>query len=252
MKNFRTSLFATALFFISTVSSAQQSVIEGKNIIKLNLPSLALKHYMVQYERVINNRQSFAISVGYSPSVDLPFKGTLMDQFSDNEDAKNAIESTRFDKITITPEYRFYLSKKGAPSGFYIAPFARYTTMTIEQDYKFTPGSGIEHTAHLSGKFSGIGGGVMVGAQWLLGKNVTLDWWIAGPFIGAMKADFHATDDMSDMSPADKADLKKDIESVEIPLWKTEATIGENTIDAKLTGPFYGIRGFGVSVGIRF
>ena len=251
MKRIHHVVFAVALFASSSVV-AQENFIQGKNVIKLNLPSIALKHYMLQYERVINNRQSIAIGIGFSPSVDLPFKNTLMDQFSDNEDAKNAIESTRFKKITITPEYRFYLGKKGAPAGFYLAPFVRYTNMTIDQDYRFTPSSGIEHTAHLTGKFNGVGGGLMIGAQWLLGKNVTLDWWIAGPFFGTMKADFHGVDDMSDMSPADKADLKNDIESIEIPLWKTEATVGENTIDAKLTGPFYGVRGFGLSVGFRF
>ncbi len=252
MKRCLPFLLFTGFLFYSTATCAQTSLVEGKNIIKVNLPSIALKHYLLQYERVMNNRQSFAIGIGFSPSVDLPFKSTLLDEFSENEDAKRAIESTTFNKITVTPEYRFYLGKKGAPAGFYVAPFVRYTTMSISQDYTFTPSSGIEHTAHLTGKFSGIGGGVMIGAQWLLGKNVTLDWWIAGPFFGAMNADFHAVDDMSDMSQADKEDLKDDIESVKIPLWKTEATIGDNTIDAKLTGPFYGVRGLGLSLGFRF
>lgn len=236
----------------TTMAQAPLEVKPGKNIVKINLPSIALKHYLLQYERVINNRQSFALGIGFSPKVDLPFKQTLLDNFSDNEDARTAIESTKFNKITITPEYRFYVGKKGAPSGFYIAPFARYTTMDLDQIYTFTPSSGIEHNAHVKGKFSGIGGGVMLGAQWMLGKNVTLDWWIIGPFFGAMNADFHAVDDMSDMSASDKADLKNDIESIDIPLWKVKAQVGENTIDAQLEGPFYGVRGLGLSLGFRF
>jgi hypothetical protein len=249
MKQLLITLVSGSFLFCCSLSRAQGP---GKNVIKVNLSAIALSHYSLQYERVIKNRQSFALGFGVSPNVELPFKSNLLKQFSGNADAKTAIESTKFTKITVTPEYRFYLSKKGAPAGFYVAPFARYTHMSINQDYKFTPGSNKLHTAHLTGKFSGIGGGIMLGAQWLLGKNITLDWWIVGPFYGAMKADFHGTDDMSDMSVQDKAKLESDIESVDLPLWEVDATVGNNKIDAKLTGPFYGVRAFGVSLGYRF
>jgi hypothetical protein len=224
----------------------------GKNIIKINLPSVALNTYSLQYERVLNNRQSTALGIAISPNTDLPFKKRLMDQFGGNEDAKRAIETTKFTKFTLTPEYRFYFSKKGAPTGFYLAPFARYTHMSINQDYTYTPSSGIEHTANLKGKFNGIGGGIMIGTQWMLGKNVTLDWWILGPFIGALDSEFKGVDDMSDLSAQDKADLEKDIEDVDIPLWDIDATVGNDIITAKLKGPFYGVRAFGFSLGIRF
>lgn len=230
------------------ITNAQQ----GKNIIKVNLPSISLNTYSLQYERVLNKRQSIALGIAISPNTDLPFKKRLMDQFGGNDDAKNAIETTRFTKFTLTPEYRFYLGKQGAPAGFYIAPFARYTHMSINQDYTYTPSSGIEHTANLKGHFNGIGGGAMIGMQWALGKNVTLDWWILGPFIGDLDAEFNGIDDMSDMSAQDKADLEKDIEDVDIPLWNIDATVGNNTVNVKLKGPFYGVRVFGLSLGIRF
>jgi hypothetical protein len=123
--------------------------------------------------------------------------------------------------------------------------------MSIEQDYEFRPSNNQLHVAHLKGKFSGIGAGVKIGTQWTLGKNATLDWWIAGPFIGAMSSSFHGTDDMSDMTGSDKVKLEKDIEDVDIPLWKIDATVGNNVIDAKLKGPFYGFVA-GLNLGIRF
>jgi hypothetical protein len=246
------SLLCFGICFTTVVSAQDgKSSLPGKSIVKVNLSSIALSHYSLQYEYVLNNRQSIALGLGVSPREGLPFKQTLLDNFGENADARSAIESTTFSKFTITPEYRFYLGKKGAPSGFYIAPFARYTNMSFDNDYTYTPSSGEKHVAHVTGKFNGIGGGVMVGSQWLLSSRVTLDWWIAGPFIGTMKADFHGTDDMSDMTPQDKAELENDIESVDIPLWEIDATVGNNTIDAKLTGPFYGIRAFGISLGLR-
>lgn len=243
---------SVALLLAFTMGIVAAIAQDGKTIIKLNLSSIVLNNYSLQYERVLNNRQSIGMAISVSPNTDLPFKKTLMDKFGDNEDAKRAIESTKFNKITITPEYRFYLSKKGAPQGFYLAPFARYTHMNIEQDYTFTPSSGIEHTARLKGKFDGVGGGLLIGSQWALGKNVTLDWWIMGPFVGVMNAEMDATDNMSDMTADDKAELERDIEDIDIPLWKIDATVGNNSVNAKLTGPFYGIRAFGLNLGIRF
>ena len=240
------------IYLFLAFSLCSSATVFAQNIIKFNLSSVALKHYSLQYERITGPRQSFAVGFGVSPNVGLPFKNTLLDQYSDNEDARKAIESTVFNKITITPEYRFYLGKNGSPRGLYVAPFARYSNMTIDQNYTFTPSSGIEHTAHLKGKFNGIGGGVMLGAQWALSGRVTLDWFIVGPFFGKTNASFHGTDDMSDMSAQDKADLENDIESVEIPMWEIDATVGNNQIDAELKGPFYGVRAFGISLGFMF
>jgi Protein of unknown function (DUF3575) len=231
---------------------AQSAPAAKNNIIKFNLTNVALKNYGLQYEHIVNHNQSFGIGFGISPNVSLPFKQTLLDQFGGDEDAKRAIETTTFNKITVTPEYRFYLGKKGAPTGFYIAPFARYTHMQIEQDYAFTPSNNVPHIAHVKGQFDGIGGGILLGAQWALSRSLTLDWFIVGPFAGSMNAKFHGTDDMSDMNAQDKANLKGDIESVDIPLWKVNATVGNNIVDAKLKGPFYGVRAFGINLGYRF
>lgn len=256
--NHPTTLLLPVVLFVATLSHAQDTEASPKlrkNIFKTNLSSVALDHYSFQYERVTNKKQSLGIGFGFSPEVDLPFKETLSDKFGDNEDAARAIETTLFSKVTVTPEYRFYVGKKDAPQGFYIATFARYLHMSISQDYTFTPKSGNLHRAHMTGKIDGIGGGVMLGAQWLLGKQqrISIDWWIAGPFFGTMDGDFHGTDpDMDELDADDRADLKSDIEGVDIPLWDVEATIGDYTIDAKLKGAFYGARVFGICLGFRF
>jgi len=246
-------LIMSCLF--SEAQNTEASANPGKNIFKTNLASVALDHYSFQYERVVSKKQSFGMGFGFSPKVDLPFKKTLSDQFGNNEDAARAIETTQFSKITVTPEYRFYVGKKQAPEGFYIATFVRYLHMTISQDYTFTPSTGTLHTAHMDGKIDGIGGGVMIGSQWLLGKKkrVSIDWWIVGPFFGAMDGSFHGVDPkMNELSPSDRADLKSDIEGADIPLWTVDATIGALTIDAKLKGAFYGARAMGICLGFRF
>jgi hypothetical protein len=57
---------------------------------------------------------------------------------------------------------------------------------------------------------------------------------------------------MSDMSAQDKANLANNIESVKLPLYTTSATVGTNSVDAKLTGPYYGIRTMGLCLVYRF
>src|SRR5690242_15511722 len=105
-------LFVCLLSFNYTLFAQQDSFAARKNIIKFNLTSIALKHYTVQYERLVNRRQSFGISLGISPNVSLPFKQTWLDQYGGSEDTRSAIEHTRYNKLSITPEYRFYLEKK--------------------------------------------------------------------------------------------------------------------------------------------
>ena len=225
----------------------------GGNVLKINISSsLAVSHYMFQYERALGMNRSVGIGIGTSSGIELPFKDFLLDQFGENVDAERAIESTRFDKLTITPEYRFYTSAKGAPIGFYIATFARYTRLSFEQNYYFTPSNGEERFAVVKGELNGYGAGAMLGVQYALGKVFTLDWWIVGPFAGVQSGEFNGVCDMSDMTAEDLKNMEADIEDVDIPLWNVDATVGGNKIDAKIPGLFLGVRLMGLCLGFRF
>lgn len=229
----------------------KDSVPKKLNIVKVNLTSLAFKNGSFQYERILSRKTSVALGASFLPKTGLPFASTLSDQFGDNADAQRAIETTRLSNFTITPEFRFYLGK-GYGKGFYIAPFARYQQMDFEQEYSFTASSGKVHNPLIGGKIKNFGGGLLFGAQWMLSNKISFDWWIAGPLYGSSNGDLWGTDDMSDLTPADRADLENDIESVDIPLTKLDATIGQNRIDVKLSGPYAGIRAFGFALGFRF
>jgi hypothetical protein len=234
-------------------TKAQTSMVTGGNVIKTNLSSIAIAHYQLQYERVTGPFTSFAIGMGYSPNVPLPFASSLSDNF-DGDDEVAAINSMRFSKFTLTPEYRFYAGKKGAPGGFYLATFLRYTNMSTENVYPFVTDSLIPHEMEVKGKFSGVGAGAMIGIQWLLGNYITIDWWIVGPFIGVMNSSFDGVDNhpWDKLSAQEEADLQTDINNVDLPLWTVDAKVQDMKADVKLKGPFYGVRFMGVSAGFRF
>lgn len=256
MRNrFRTAIVC-GLFSASTGLFAQENPVSQllpfkKNIVKINLTSLAFKNASLQFEHVTSPKTSFALGVSFLPKTGLPFASTLSEKFGDNADAERAIETTKLSNVAITPEYRFYLGK-AAPAGFYIAPFARYQHMSFEQVYSFTASNGKMHYPLIGGTINNIGGGVLLGAQWNLGSNLTFDWWIAGPIYGSTSGLLTGTDDMSDLSAQDRAKLESDIESVELPLTKLDATLGNNRVDVKLSGPYAGIRAFGFALGIKF
>ena len=240
--------------FISMYGLLAQT--DKSNLLKYNLSGLAVKYHAIQYERVLGPKHSFALTLGFSPSTSLPFKEQLITQYGNDAQARSAIESTVFDKFTITPEYRFYLSSK-APQGFYIAPFARYSKMKMSQNYSFIDSDNTTHNPLISGTFTGFGGGLLLGAQWMLGKAVALDLWLAGPFYGSQKGEFHAVDDKKIINTAG---LESDIENTNLPLWNMDATVTNQTIngaqraviDVNLTGPFIGLRMLGLTLGIRF
>jgi hypothetical protein len=138
------TLTALMLSFIGfTITSAQT------NVIKFNIFAPIVKTANFQYEKAFGNKsfQLGAFYTGYSPS------------------------TTKFSGYGITPEFRFYLSDTPAPDGFYAAPFVRYQSYTIE-----------ETDPDIAGKatFSAIGGGFIIGKQWIFKEKVALDMFI-GP-----------------------------------------------------------------------
>ncbi len=251
------SFSACVVFVLSFCTSSAQEATDfasyEKNLIKVNLTGFLWQNYGMQYERVLAKKQSIALAFAVSPNVYLPFKNVLANEFSDNEDALHAIKSTRFTRINAMLEYRFYTGDY-APQGFYVTPFVRYMHINANVDYTFSPADRQLHTVPMTGKLNGFGGGAMIGYQWLLKKNLAIDLWILGGFYGPqVKADFHGTDpQMESLTAQDRTDLENNIEDISIPGYTTEATVGTNTIDIKMRGPYIGFRGIGVCIAYRF
>jgi len=235
-------------------NSAQAQVLTNRTVVKFNLSGVMIKSYTAQYERVLNRYGSITLSGSYSPnSTPLPFKQALLNQYGDNQDAVRAIETTVFSKRIGTLEYRFYPAGH-APTGWYIAPFVRYINMDISNDYTYTPSDGVLHRATLNASFSAGGAGVLLGYQFLLGKHVGLDLWLLGPFYGTnVNSTFVGEDPLwPNLKPADIAKLKRDIDNTQLPLYSVQSTLALPIITAKLTGPYYGVRAFGVAFAYSF
>ncbi|MBV8328036.1 DUF3575 domain-containing protein [Chryseobacterium sp.] len=244
-------LIFCALFSQAGAQENQTTPTEKMNIIKTNVTAYAFRNINLSYERAIN--QWFSVNVGFGtmPEGKVPF----INSFLKDEDEKR-FQNLRVKATHITIEPRFYLGK-GYGKGFYIAPYYRYSDVssnTFDFYYDYNGPNGITYQVPLKGqgKTNGNSGGLMVGVQFFLtrNQNLVLDFWIAGAHYGSGKGDFTMTSDYV-LTPDMQAQLKKEIENLDIPFVKYTVETNANGAKIRVDGPWAGFRS-GLSLGYRF
>lgn len=221
------------------------------NIFKANLTGLALKNYGFQYERILNRKFSVALGFRTMPNGILPMQKAILDAIGNDPDAQEQIRNFNIGNTAITPEVRFYLSRKGYGQGFYLAPFYRNVTFK-GSGLKFTYQNSLltENTLAMSGKLTGNTFGLLIGAQYALGKHIALDLWIIGPHYGAANGEFSGTA-AQPLTQVEQDNLKQEIENFDIPLTNKTITVNAAGANVKLSGPFAGVRS-GITIGVKF
>jgi len=234
--------------------STQSPGIESQkmNMIKINLLALPLKTFTLQYERVIKKYLSVALAVRYMPNGTVPYKNWIYKRFGDDDpDFENILNNMRISNYAFTPEVRFYVGKNGFGQGFYIAPSYRFAHFTLSNvDYSFEDDNDEEIFVNMSGSMTANYGGFLLGAQWLLGKHLSLDWWIFAPFIGGEKTSLSGNSSVT-MSEENQQILKENLEDLDIPYTNTEVEVYANGASLKLNGLVAGISA-GLAFGVRF
>ena len=245
---------------ISSIANAQ-SLIGGSNIIKTNLSSDLLNNYNITFERSLSRFMSVSLSYRKMNKQKLPLK-ELAKQFIQNP----AIDFDNFQigNSAITAEARFYLGISKM-SGLYLAPYARMATfdLTVPLDYTYTPASPIPNVtlpaipmhAQLDGTIRSTSYGVYTGMQFQLLTKLVLDLWIVGGHYGTsngkLQAELPASTPAFIATPALNA-LKSAIDQTNANPFKLSTSVSGNSIITKTDGPWAGIRGVGITVGLRF
>jgi len=233
-----------------------------KNGVKMNLTSLAFSNYSFSYERALARKITFVGGYSFLPETkasDIPLisKGLEIAELESGEEGdeiSDILDEASLKSNAITGEIRFYTGKKAGARGFYASVYGRYTTMSLSHLYEYENDMGITYDLPLNAKLTGIGGGVMLGAQWLIAKRVTFDWYIIGGHYGKLSGDLDARTDLRDMSQEDKAELEAELEDMASSGDRKyiDATVNDNGMFGKLNSPFGGIRGLGFNLGIAF
>lgn len=253
-KNSLFLLAALAVSSLSTVQAQETSTGEGKNLVKWNVAALALKNYSFQYERAVANKISVAAGLRFAPKAKVAFSSKLEDVI-DNEDTWNSVKDFKTGNFAITPEVRFYLGQS-VFRGFYVAPFVRYATYSVEGPFHYDITVDVSGTAvnqkgviPLSGNINTFTGGLLIGAQWKLSKLVYLDWWIIGASYGTSSGSISGK---KNMLPEEQEELRKQLNDLEdLPLVKVKSEVNSEGAKVDFDGPWANLRA-GLSIGFRF
>lgn len=238
----------TLIFLIVGLFTAQNSLAQeqkmvtpdtGKNLIKLNIGSLVLKTFSVQYERGINKKISIGLGLRIMPKGSLPFA-------TSSKSIDDQLASLELNNIAITPEIKFYFGK-GAFKGFYVAPFLRYANYNASIDYRFDSNNTIE-VMPLRGTLNTFTAGVLLGAQWRIANKIYFDWSIFGPQYGFSNGELTGT---KSLTVQEQQNLKAELDDINSPIGKVTSTVNANGARVDLKGPWAGIRA-NIGIGYRF
>ena len=231
----------------------------SKNFIKLNLTSLAVLNFSLQYERVLSRSISGAISFSYMPETNIPtyIADQLITQVENNSEdgidpeSEDIIRSLLISSYTFTPEVRFYLGKKRYSTGFYISLFYRYGSYSVSNlPIPYTNDLDEDITIDTEGDIKSHTGGFLLGYQWALGKHMCLDWQMFGPHFGVSSGDFLGLPS-SPLSATDQADIEEEFLKVESSLVDQTVDATANEVKMLFDGPWGGLR-FAVTLGVKF
>lgn len=223
------------------------------NVIKINVSQLTSLKFEGQYERALGQKISIALGANLAASRNLPKQYT-------KSDPTGALASFKSTSWALTPELRWYPgSKKGAPNGFYIAPYAKFRKSNLESDvpYPYTDLNGqvITKTISMSGSYTGLGFGMLIGSQWIIGKHFSIDWYIAGGHVGPGKLNIEASSTGLMLSQADQDAIQQTIDQIDVPVVSdilNKVEINNNSVKLDTPFPYFGIRAAGINLGFAF
>lgn len=235
------SILALVFYF-----PAQSQKLEGKNMGKINLSAFVAKGFNIQYERQVGKRLTVALGYSKIPTSTIAFKSYIENQI-DDPDVK--VGDFKLGTSIFTPEVRYYVGKKGAFHGFYLAPYARIGHYNIEGPVTYTTSTASRKDLLFSGSLNAFTGGLMIGSSFNLHKQLYLDWWIIGASIGGANGNFNA---QTQLSPTEQQSVKNELDNLDIPFTTIKSEVNSNGAIVNTTGRMVGIRGLGINLGIRF
>ena len=239
------------LFFLAVQPISAQEIKKDsiqkidKNIAKVNVIGFSING---QYERILSKRVSIALSYKILPNGKFLFRGLIP---TNDPQARESLDNLTLSNSAITPEVRFYLGKKGYGQGFYLAPFfrnAKFGGKGIGID--FTLDNGQTTTFNMEGNIKANTFGLLMGAQWKLGKNFWLDWQILGPHYGSASGSIIGKSTVP-LSITERTNLENALKDINIPFGRENVSVSPTEAILRLSGPWAGLR-TAISLGFDF
>lgn len=170
------------VFFLA----AGMAVSAQNNVIKGGLTGAVMGDLNFGIERKITPKSSLQLKAGFLDPMSSPLlsdKNLLPEEYETAEVIGG---------LSASAEYRFYLNKKEGLRGFYLAPYARYFTQSMNAEVTESitiEGYTDDYTMTVAGDLTTYGAGLQLGYQWIIKRIITIDMYFLGGGI-----DFHTAE----------------------------------------------------------
>lgn len=240
-------LVGWALFGMAQDQDQDSSVVKRKNVLKFLPVNIPFQSTSLEYERMINGKNSVTLGVG------LPNQKSLIGKYGIKGDKD--LKSAEIGTMHIRAAYRHYKGKRNLPNGFYIEPYLKYQKITGKAGISGMDEQNQPYSGTVDVNLNTLNLGFQSGVQFLIAKRIAVDFYFLGFEAGLLSGNVTATSDKL----ADADNLKADIEDAiaQLPsfigdkLSVTQST-DKKTIDVKASSvPYPWLRG-GISIGIAF
>lgn len=243
MKRF--CLVFVSLFLYVTIVFGQA---DKKNVVKVFPTSFVFGKGTFGFERALTHKSALTFNLG------VPTGSSPYDYLPSDIQANTDILGGNLDGLMLMPGFRFYLSKKGVPRGFFIEPYFKYEKFNFAIDTEVVDDENERFQSTFDGKYSGTGLGFQFGFQFLIARTISVEWAIIGFEGKSAQANFTFTDltnqvNMNDVYDELKADFSDNLPVIGDNI---EYEIGSNFVNGKVKGVFLpGVRS-AFSIGIAF
>ncbi len=232
------------LLLVIVITSTSSTLLCQDNIVSIGVPGLVIGNVNLGYERVVSEKTSLALHLGILIPREVP--AYISDEFDDGGELLDEFDN-KLGGMSAALEYRLYTGDKGAPRGFYAAPFVRMN------NYSFTIGTEYDQTsAELKARLFSIGAGVQLGAQWLIDDKVSLDLYFLGLGVNNHTFSFElASNDPNADFQAFEGEIRADLAEEPLLKGKVKVESGDDYVKASASTLSLGIRG-GFTIGYAF
>jgi len=246
MKKLSVLVFFAFLASFVFAQDGDSLTIERNNVVKFLPANLPFQSISFEYERMINPANYITLGIG------IPNQKSLIGKYG--MDFGSDVKSIELGTMHIRAAYRHYTGQRMLPKGFYIEPYLKYQ--------KITGNGSVENTDFFNtykGKFdvnlNSMNIGFQLGAQFLIAKRITLDFYFLGLEVGFLSGDVIAISDQL----ADAENLRMDIQNTidNLPSFIGDKLTVTQSTDKKQINvnadhvPYPWFRG-GFSIGIAF
>src|SRR5690554_187933 len=240
-------LILLCIFFTSNVLSQEEKPESVKNnMVKLNVLPLTFGSISADYERVISSKTTIGLNLTLMPKRKTPMLG-IFESLIDDEAATNQFKNAKIGTFSVSPQVRFYLGKS-AYRGFYVAPFLRYASHSLEIPVEYIY-ENQEESVVIDGSINAFSGGIALGAQWQLSEKIYLDWTIVGPLYGGHKGTLSG---QKNLNPEEVHEIEQALNDFEgLPFVDYTHEVNDNGVTVDTKGGWAGLR-IGLAVGYRF